>query len=82
MARPTDSAIGHELVHRGTPCLFRRYRLVQRLLATNRDLLLDREIKQLDAYDAMILDDLGFVQQGPRGDAETAPRLRAFGYYH
>jgi DNA replication protein DnaC len=36
---------------------------VQRLLAAKRDLLLDRELKRLDAYDAVILDDLGYVQQ-------------------
>ena len=39
------------------------YRLVQRLLGAKRDLALDRELKRLDAYDAVILDDLGYVQQ-------------------
>ncbi len=39
------------------------YRLVQRLLAAKRDLLLDRELKRLDTYDAVILDDLGYVEQ-------------------
>jgi DNA replication protein DnaC len=58
------AAIGHELVHRGYAVLFTpAYRLVQRLLAAKRDLLLDRELKRLDAYDAVILDDLGYVQQ-------------------
>jgi DNA replication protein DnaC len=57
-------AIGHELVQRGYAVLFTpAYRLVQRLLAAKRDLLLDRELKRLDAYDAVILDDLGYVQQ-------------------
>jgi DNA replication protein DnaC len=57
-------AIGHELIHRGYAVLFTpAYRLVQRLLAAKRDLLLDRELKRLDAYDAVILDDLGYVQQ-------------------
>ena len=58
------AAIGHELIHRGYAVLFTpAYRLVQRLLAAKRDLLLDRELKRLDAYDAVILDDLGYVQQ-------------------
>ncbi len=58
------AAIGHELVQRGYAVLFTpAYRLVQRLLAAKRDLLLDRELKRLDAYDAVILDDLGYVQQ-------------------
>ena len=39
------------------------YRLVQRLLGAKRDLALDRELKRLDAFDAVILDDLGYVQQ-------------------
>jgi len=57
-------AIGHELIHRGYAVLFTpAYRLVQRLLAAKRELLLDRELKRLDAYDAVILDDLGYVQQ-------------------
>jgi DNA replication protein DnaC len=58
------AAIGHELVQRGYAVLFTpAYRLVQRLLAAKRDLLLDRDLKRLDAYDAVILDDLGYVQQ-------------------
>jgi DNA replication protein DnaC len=57
-------AIGHELVHRGYQVLFSpAFRLVQRLLAAKRDLALDRELKRLDVYDAVILDDLGYVQQ-------------------
>jgi DNA replication protein DnaC len=58
------AAIGHELIQRGYAVLFTpAYRLVQRLLAAKRDLVLDRELKRLDAYDAVILDDLGYVQQ-------------------
>lgn len=58
------AAIGHELVFRGYAVLFTpAFRLVQRLLAAKRDLGLDRELKRLDAYDAVILDDLGYVQQ-------------------
>ena len=58
------AAIGHELVQRGYGVLFTpAYRLVQRLLAAKRDLTLDRELKRLDGYDAVILDDVGYVQQ-------------------
>jgi DNA replication protein DnaC len=58
------AAIGHELIQRGYAVLFTpAYRLVQRLLAAKRDLALDRELKRLEAYDAVILDDLGYVQQ-------------------
>jgi len=69
------AAIGHELVQRGYGVLFTpAYRLVQRLLAAKRDLLLDRELKRLDAYDAVILDGLGYVQQ----DREEMEVLFAF----
>jgi DNA replication protein DnaC len=58
------AAIGHELIQRGYAVLFTpAYRLVQRLLAAKRDLALDRELRRLDSFDAVILDDLGYVQQ-------------------
>ena len=57
-------AIGHELVRRGRRVLFApTYQLVQRLLVAKRDLTLERELKHLDRFDAVILDDLGYVQQ-------------------
>lgn len=57
-------AIGHELIQRGYRVLFTpTYQLVQRLLVARRDLLLERELKRLDRFDAVILDDLGYVQQ-------------------
>ena len=57
-------AIGHELIRRGHPVLFTpTYALVQRLLAAKRDLRLEKELAALDAFDAVILDDLGYVQQ-------------------
>jgi DNA replication protein DnaC len=59
------SAIGHELVQRGYPVLFvPAFKLVQRLLAAKRDLQLEAMLRRLDRYDAVILDDLGYVQQG------------------
>ena len=57
-------AIGHELIQRGYRVLFTpTYALVQRLLAAKRDLRLERELAALDAFDAVILDDIGYVQQ-------------------
>ena len=39
------------------------FKLVQRLLAAKRDLALEAALRRLDRYDAVILDDLGYVQQ-------------------
>jgi DNA replication protein DnaC len=56
--------IGRELVDRGYAVLFTpAYRLVQRLLAAKRDLSLEKEFRRLDAYDAVLIDDIGYVQQ-------------------
>src|SRR5438093_1618704 len=58
------AAIGHELIRRGYRVLFTpTFALVQRLLAAKRDLLLEKELAALDGYDAVILDDIGYVQQ-------------------
>ena len=58
------AAIGHELVQRGYRVLFvAAFRLVQRLLAAKRELTLEPELRRLDAFDAVILDDIGYVQQ-------------------
>ena len=57
-------AIGHELIQRGYRVLFTAtFALVQRLLAAKRDLRLEKALAALDAYDAVILDDIGYVQQ-------------------
>lgn len=58
------AAIGHELVRKGRSVYFTSTAmLVQRLLRAKRDLALERELDRLDAYDAVILDDIGYVQQ-------------------
>lgn len=58
------AAIGHELIHRGYRVLFvATYALVQRLLAAKRDLRLEEELEILDGFDAIALDDIGYVQQ-------------------
>jgi DNA replication protein DnaC len=57
-------AIGHELVRLGRQVLFLpTYKLVQQLLAAKRDLKLERELKRLDRFEVIILDDIGYVQQ-------------------
>ena len=57
------SAIGHELVKRGLKVLFvPAYKLVQRLLAAKRDLILEAEVRRLDSFDAVIIDDIGYIQ--------------------
>jgi DNA replication protein DnaC len=58
------SALGHALVQHGHSVLFTpTFQLVQELLAAKRDLALPRALRRLDAYDVIILDDLGYVQQ-------------------
>jgi DNA replication protein DnaC len=57
------SAIGHELVYQGkrvfyTPCSL----LVQDLLVAKRDLRLAKALKKLSRFDALVVDDIGYVQ--------------------
>jgi len=57
-------AIGHELIQRGYRVLFiPAFRLVQRLLVAKRELLLDKELRRLDRFDAVLIDDIGYIQQ-------------------
>jgi DNA replication protein DnaC len=57
-------ALGHALVEAGHSVLFTpTYQVVQQLLAARRDLCLPRALRALDVFDAVILDDLGYVQQ-------------------
>lgn len=57
-------AVGHELVSLGHQVLFvPAFRLVQRLLVAKRDLDLDAELRKLDRFDAVIVDDIGYIQQ-------------------
>jgi len=58
------AALGHALVRRGRSVLFTpTFRLVQELLAAKRDLALPRALAKLDAFDLLVLDDVGYVQQ-------------------
>jgi DNA replication protein DnaC len=59
------AALGRELILRhGMRVLFRStFKLVGQLLAAKRDLRLEAELKKLDRYQVVILDDIGYVQQ-------------------
>jgi len=57
-------ALGQELVRGGRSVLFTKaFQLVQRLLAAKRDLRLPAELRRLDRFEAVLLDDIGYVQQ-------------------
>jgi len=57
-------ALGEQLVQRGRSVLFTTCSLlVQHLLIAKRELRLPKMIKQLSRYDALIIDDLGYVEQ-------------------
>jgi DNA replication protein DnaC len=58
------SALGQELIRRGRRVSFCTCaRLVQDLLRAKRDLQLARAIKRLAYYEALVIDDIGYVQQ-------------------
>ena len=58
-------ALGRELVLRhACPVYFTpTFKLVQQLLVAKRELRLDKLLKKLDRFSAIIIDDLGYVQQ-------------------
>lgn len=57
-------AIAQELVHQGRRVFFSSCNLlVQQMLISKRDLKLPRLLKQLAKYDALVLDDIGYIQQ-------------------
>jgi len=58
------SALGQELARVGRSVCFRTCSLlVQELLIAKRDLKLSRHLKSLSRFDALIIDDIGYVQQ-------------------
>jgi DNA replication protein DnaC len=58
------SALGDQLVKQGrSVCFATCQMLVQELLRAKRDLRLERAIKKLQKFEALIIDDLGYVQQ-------------------
>jgi len=57
-------ALGEQLVQRGRSVLFTTCSLlVQQLLVAKRDLRLVKVLKKLSSFDALIIDDLGYVEQ-------------------
>jgi DNA replication protein DnaC len=58
------SAIGHELITRGYRVLFQpAYSLVQVLLVAKKELMLEKQLRRLDAFDVVMIDDIGYIQQ-------------------
>ncbi len=58
------SALGQELIRAGRRVFFCKCSLlVQELLAAKRDLKLSKVLKRLNAFDGLIIDDIGYVQQ-------------------
>ncbi len=73
-------AIGLELIHADRRVLFRRCDvLVQELLAAKRDLVLPKLLKQWARFDALVIDDLGYVQHS-RDEMEVLFNLLAHRY--
>lgn len=57
-------AIGAELLQRGHSVHFTpAYALVQRLLAAKKALGMEKELRRLDAFSVLIIDDIGYIQQ-------------------
>lgn len=74
------AAVGHELVNIGRSVFFTpTYRLVDSLLRAKRDLLLEQELRHLDRFEVLILDDIGYVQQS-RDEMEVLFTLLAERY--
>lgn len=72
-------AIGYALIEQGHSVLFRpAYQLVQELLVAKRDLVLPQKLR-LDAFELLILDDIGYVKQAPE-EAEVLFTLIAERY--
>ena len=73
-------ALGLELIHAERRVLFRHCDLlVQELLAAKRDLILPRLLKQWSRFDALLIEDLGYVQHS-REEMEVLFNLLAHRY--
>ena len=74
------AAIGRALVEQGHPVLFTPVSgLVEKLLDAKRNLRLTRELKRLDGFDCLALDDIGYVQHD-RAEMEVLFTLLAERY--
>jgi DNA replication protein DnaC len=57
-------AIGHALIEKGKQVLFISCsQLVQELLIAKKELEMTRKLKKMSGFDAVIIDDIGYVQQ-------------------
>ncbi len=73
-------AVAQELIHQGRRVLFQSCQLmVQDLLAAKQDLTLAKALKSLRRYEAIIIDDIGYVQQD-RAEMEVLFALLADRY--
>jgi DNA replication protein DnaC len=58
------AGVGHALIETGRSVFFTpTYQLVGQLLRAKRDYELERELRRLDRFQVVILDDIGYVQQ-------------------
>jgi DNA replication protein DnaC len=59
------AALGRELIlrHRHSVLFIPTFKLVQQLLAAKKELRLENELRRLDRFAVVILDDIGYVQQ-------------------
>ncbi len=74
------AAIGRALVERGSSVHYTTVAaLIEKLLAAKRDLRLVRELKRLDRFECLALDDIGYVQQD-RAEMEVLFTLLAERY--
>ena len=57
-------AVSQELIHQGRSVYFTKCDMVvEEMLRAKRDLKLDKFIKKLSRFDAMMIDDIGYVKQ-------------------
>jgi len=76
------AALGQELVKKDRAIYFVSCSLlVQKLLKVKADLTLERELRRLDKFDALIIDDIGYVQH-TREEMEVLFTLLAHRYEH
>lgn len=76
------AALAHELLQKGKAVYFMSCSLlVQRLLKAKTDLVLEKELRRLDKFEALIIDDIGYVQH-TREEMEVLFTLLAHRYEH
>ena len=76
------AAVGHELIlrHQKRILFIPTFKLVQRLLEAKKRFELEMQLKKLDGFEAIILDDLGYVQPLTiRGRADLMDQFLGYG---